>query len=305
MKTKPVSLLLGDSISYEDLNDDMLGRHLDAIAAYGTTKLFSEIAFEVAIEHDLLGQSYHLDTTTLKLFGEYEGYSGASPIPALGYSKDHRADLKQVTLSLTQSSKANIPLWMEALDGNRSDKASFQETVKAIEQFQSRLAQAPDHLFFVVDAAFYTPDKLQKLNHVQWITRVPATYKAAKALLLQPKEAHTWTTLDAGYSIRAITMTEGDLPQRWILVDSEKGRKKALGTFLRQLNKHYEKSAKALWHLCNQVFACQEDALDAITKLNKQFKYHEAHFTIEPIYKYRGKGRPKKRGCTPLCGLSM
>ena len=72
---KPLSRLLEIAIEPESLNDDMLGRHLDAIARYGTTKLFSEIAFEIWQEQKLLGNSYHLDTTTLSLYGDYANYS--------------------------------------------------------------------------------------------------------------------------------------------------------------------------------------------------------------------------------------
>ena len=48
---KPVASLLGKNITSEHLNDDALGRALDAIYDYGTTKLFSELAFEIATEH--------------------------------------------------------------------------------------------------------------------------------------------------------------------------------------------------------------------------------------------------------------
>ena len=47
---KPVSALLGEEISAEHLNDDCLGRCLDEISKYGTTRLFSEVALEIAQE---------------------------------------------------------------------------------------------------------------------------------------------------------------------------------------------------------------------------------------------------------------
>lgn len=86
-------------------------------------------------------------------------------------------------LSLTQGGKANLPLWMEALDGNSSDKASFHETVKKVQQFTKHLQSAPDGLCFVVDAAFYVPEKLAELNDVHWITGVPAQLNEARGIL--------------------------------------------------------------------------------------------------------------------------
>jgi len=50
---KPLDLLLDTEIKADDINDDMLGRHLDKIVRYGTTKLFSEIAMEICLEQDL------------------------------------------------------------------------------------------------------------------------------------------------------------------------------------------------------------------------------------------------------------
>ena len=70
---KAVEFLLGEGITANHINDDALGRALDAIHSYGTTKLFSEIAFEVAHENKLLGKTARLDTTSISLYGEYDG----------------------------------------------------------------------------------------------------------------------------------------------------------------------------------------------------------------------------------------
>ena len=50
-ESKPVERLLGPGIKAEHLHDDTLGDALDAIAAYGPSKLFAEVAFETIIEH--------------------------------------------------------------------------------------------------------------------------------------------------------------------------------------------------------------------------------------------------------------
>ena len=64
--------------------------------------------------------------TVLSLYGSYEQISSdVTPKPLLGYSKDHRADLKQVTLQCVSLGKDALPIWMEALDGNSSDKRSL------------------------------------------------------------------------------------------------------------------------------------------------------------------------------------
>ena len=129
---KPVAQLLSSEVSAEYLNDYCLERCLDKIAAYGVTKLYSEIAFEIAREKGILGQRLHLDSTSFVLHGRYDDVDVPedAPMPTYSYSKANRPDLKQVMLSLTQGGVANIPLWMEALDGNSSDKTSFHPTFR-------------------------------------------------------------------------------------------------------------------------------------------------------------------------------
>lgn len=108
LDNKPVSRLFRPTVKAADFNDDALGRALDRIYAYGTTKLFTEIAFAVGVEKKLLGRCMNIDTTSLSLHGEYDeavtsleaSHKASSPIKIThGYSKDQRFDLKQVILN--------------------------------------------------------------------------------------------------------------------------------------------------------------------------------------------------------------
>lgn len=299
-ENKPMDLLLDGNFDHTDFNDDMLGRNLDAIANYGTTKLFSEIAYEICRDNNLLQGSYRLDSTSLALYGDYEGYEHGMPFPMLGYSKDHRPDLKQITLTMTQVSDANIPIWFEALNGNSSDKKSFQETVKLMKEFQSSLKNMPDNIPFIVDAAFYTPESLAKLNQVTWLTRVPANYKEAKSWLTKTDQELNWTQVDRHNKLYVFEIVHEGIQQRWALVDSEKGRGRAKKTFYKKLEKAYDKQGKKLWHLCNQTFTCEADAEKIVLTFSKQLKYHQLHYQIVPILKHNGRGRPKQ-GCKTVC----
>lgn len=53
-QSKPMQLLLGEDVQARDLNDHALGKALDEIAAYGSTKLFAELAFSIAEREGLL-----------------------------------------------------------------------------------------------------------------------------------------------------------------------------------------------------------------------------------------------------------
>ena len=291
---KPVAQLLGDEITADNLNDDCLGRCLDKIAEYGTTKLYSELAYEVAREQNILGKRMHLDTTSFALQGRYDIESSDDTInPTYGYSKDHRPDLKQVMLSLTQGGEANIPLWMESLDGNSSDQTSFHETVKRIKQFYKEMEKAPEGHCFIVDAAFYVADKLPELDDVSWITRVPAKLKEAKELLSSTLEKKEWETFDRHYRGAIYEKNIYGVKQRWLLVESEHAFIREEKSFYRRINKKAQVLTKILWHLGNKEFKCIDDANSAIKPHLKGLKYHNIDYSINPIEKYIGRGRPK------------
>ena len=69
------------------------------------------------------------------------------------------------------------------------------------------------------------------------------------------------------------------------------------------LGKHIEKErdalTKTLWHLSNQVFKCANDAQMSGLQETKSLKYHHVSWTITPVEKHVGRGRPKK-GATPV-----
>ena len=291
---KPVKELLGADINSAHLNDDCLGRGLDAIAEYGVTKLYSEIAFEVSKEQNIIAKRMHLDTTSFVLYGRYENDAADGPMPAHGYSKANRPDLKQVMLSLTQGGAANIPLWMEALDGNSSDKVNFQDTIRKIQAFNKKLSASSEAACFVVDAAFYTPEKLAELEDVLWITRVPAQLKDARTILAKPNHELAWQIIDDNYRSVEICKKVHGISQRWLLVESKHAAKRELKTFQRRLDKKAESLQKQLWHLGNQVFACEKDAKKAINPILKSLKYHQVDCEVLPVKQYQKKGRPKK-----------
>ena len=155
LEKKPINRLFTKEISPDWFNDDALGRFLDASASYGTTKLFTELSFIIGSEKKLLGRSAHFDTSTLQLYGEYSDNESSSnsdagntkeeiPLPARGYSKSHRHDLKQMVINLATTGKANFPLWMESHSGNASDKKVLPAAALRMQQFCQQLNGIPD-----------------------------------------------------------------------------------------------------------------------------------------------------------------
>lgn len=287
---RPTELLLGEGITPADLHDDCLGTALDVLYENGVTELFYNIASKAlksqGVEHNFV----HLDSTTFSLHGEYDWkYEEENVIKITkGLSKDNAPELNQVVLSMMCSHKSTLPVWIEVLSGNSSDKSSFKESIKMFkEQFEEK--ELP---YFVADSALYSK-KLNELEGVKWVTRVPETIKEAKECI-KSLDRSTMKEFENGYSYTAHTSDYGAFRQRWLLVFSEQAYKKQMHTFEKNLIKIREKKEKELWHLGNTSYACEEDAEKAIKKFIKTLKYHTVEYTLEKTLKYSGKGRPSK-----------
>ena len=173
-ETKPVDRLFSENFNSEQINDDALGRCLDKIYEKGTTSLYAKIAFEIAQEQGLLEKGHRHDSTTLTVYGDYENNANNKGINiTYGHSKDHRPDLKQVTMMLTMTKSNHFPLWMSALHGNASDKKSFQEIDKKVRAFRKQLKLSEDALV-VGDSALYCSELLERSKEdlqFFWLTR--------------------------------------------------------------------------------------------------------------------------------------
>jgi len=93
----PLSLLFREGVKADDFNRFKLGRTLDRCFDYGTELLFSEISLNVCQQEKVETHFNSLDTTSFTLSGDYLAKTDDDTVEIkLGYSKDHRPDLKQV-----------------------------------------------------------------------------------------------------------------------------------------------------------------------------------------------------------------
>jgi transposase len=301
-ESKPVERLLGIDLKAKDITDHALGHALDDIAEYGASKLFAEVAFGIAFDNNLLGLTNHIDTTSLSVHGAYTIEDDPKVIEIThGFSKDHRPDLKQVILSLVVNGPSSLPLWMDPLDGNSSDKVSFHETIKNVEKFRSQI-DLKGHFKWIADSALYTKERLLKNNDYFWVTRVPETITEAKNLVEKPLEDIAWSELENGYRTSRFDSTYGEIRQRWLLVFSEQAYNREKKTVEKKIIREAAKLKQALWHLGNQVFHCEKDAIKALETVRKGYKLHKIAGTVNPISKHAGRGKPKKDATKVLVG---
>lgn len=287
-RTKPVDLLIGEGIEADDLNSDSLGKALDYLHDAGITEVFAKISAHALKQYGIQVRFAHGDTTAFSLHGEYkvdpDEADDEEPQPitiTYGHSKDHRPDLKQAILSL-------IPVYLNALSGNTSDKASLPETAKAyLAQFKAN-EETP---VLVMDSALYSATAIKELADVKWVTRVPATITEAKTLLAETGKAQMTASKREGYFYHEVTSNYGDVAQRWLVVLYEPRREAEGKSLEKQIERERDKLDKALKKLKKQVFNCEEDAQQALGHFNKQWQLHRVSGEIiaqkkQPLGKY-------------------
>ena len=111
------------------LNDDCLGRTLDWLYEQDVTTLFAGIAHQARQRFQVKANRLHVDTTSFSVSGACENDNEHVIAITYGYSRDHRADLKQWMLGLATTHDGDIPIFLRPLDGNSSDKESISAIV--------------------------------------------------------------------------------------------------------------------------------------------------------------------------------
>src|SRR5258708_24331186 len=99
-------------------------------------------------------------------------------------------------LALATTHDGDIPLFLQPLDGNSSDKVSLLAAIQAIQEQLRATDEAAS--VYVADNGVYSEANMRILNQakVKWISRVSETSTNAKTALAQSYE--TWHTSKDG-----------------------------------------------------------------------------------------------------------
>src|SRR5262249_52623031 len=158
--TQPVEHLLGPGITAAMLHDDCLGRTLDGLHDQDPTTLFAGIARQARQRFGIAARQIPVDTTSFAVTGEYDPELEAHTLAVTyGYSRDHRADLKQWKLALATTRAGDVPLFCQALDGNASDKVTLVAAVEALaDQLRTEDEAEAAPPLFVADRGPYSAE---------------------------------------------------------------------------------------------------------------------------------------------------
>jgi transposase len=293
-RNKPVDHLLGAGITAEQLNDDTLGRTLDALYAANPTEVYAPVAANSCLVLGLTSRSAHLDSTSFHVDGRYNAENppeeGVIWITK-GYSRDHRPELNQCMLNLIVESQASIPIHMSTASGNTDDKTGFRTLLQThIDQLQN----VHDFTYLVADSALYVEETISLLaDRVLFISRIPETLSIAKELL-KHVDVNLMHVIDDTYRYQEVCGRYGGVKQRWIIVYSQQAYERDTRTVNRRALKQSEREQKAFVTLCRRPFACREDAQRAWDKFRKTLKYTDVpDLQIREHARYAKRGKPK------------
>jgi transposase len=302
LHNKPVDLLIRPGLTPDDFNDDTLGRCLDDLYACGVTEVFASVASKALSVYGIEHQFVHLDSSSFHLHGQYDVDAPDEEMVSIthGYSRDHRPELKQVVAQLITSHKSSLPVWLEVLSGNSSDKESFAESVKG---YCKHLA-GEKKPYFVMDSAGYSENSLKANPNVLWLMRVPETLAEAKRLVKET-EREQMVELVPGYFGKEVPSEYGGIDQRWLVVFSQAAYERELKTLAKAQAREQEAAEKQWRKVCQPVFNCQEDAVAASKQFNQRWKYHRTTEQVTPITQYAHVGRPATGSQPEVVGYAL
>ncbi len=291
----PVGHLLGSQYVAADFNDDSIGRCLDGLFSYGLNKLFVQLAHHSCKIAGLVELFYHVDTTNFSVEGSYEDEANAVKIRH-GFAKDKRFDLKQVTLGLITSYQTAIPRYMQAFDGNASDKETL---VTLIKNFIKCFEEGESVGIFVSDAGIYSAENInEELQIAEWITRVPETIGEAKRLIEETQSIDLQESkLFEGYRYLALCSTYGGVKQRWFVIESAPLAKAVHKTYTAKAEKQVlsfvQKMEKKKDFLFKNTSEEPTEWVKWIGELQKKYPLVNLQYNLIETSYYCKAGKPK------------
>lgn len=308
-------LLFEEPLHARDLNDDALGRALDRLADVDCKQLLSTVACRAARIEDMNIRTVHADTTSFSMYGQYDSEDCEEKDSLKkrfieivhGYSKDKRADLKQIKFGLLVT-KEGFPLIGDVHSGNQSDGVWNKEILKEFE------VSFLDYwrVVYVADSALVTTENLKTMaaKKMKLISLLPSRYNLAQELRDKAWDLGGWTYQGqisegknaAEYWTQSIDAEFADKTYRFVVVRSSNLDKRKEKKLEAKLKQEYQELQKLQKEVGKDEFKCKPDALSRLKGIldAHQGLHRLTGRVIERTLKKRPPGRPRKDSKTSL-----
>jgi transposase len=115
------------------LNDDRIGRALDAIAPE-LDRIVGSVGAQAISVFGLDTSQLHWDMTSISLYGAYDQADADHPAPRFGHPKDRRPDLKQIQAGPAVTGDGGVPVFHRAYDGGAGEVAQVVGVMTALQK---------------------------------------------------------------------------------------------------------------------------------------------------------------------------
>ncbi len=189
------------------LNDDRIGRALDAIALeldhiVGSVGAQAIAAFGIDVSR------LHWDMTSISLYGAYDQADPEFATPKFGHPKDRRPDLKQVQAGLAASGDGGVPVLHRAFDGGAGEVNQVVGAMTAL-----RKMAGPRKFLLVGDSKLISYGNVRDMiaARVEFIAPASKTYVPARVLAA----LDTDTATEVAYVAERDAGSSADQRGRW------------------------------------------------------------------------------------------
>lgn len=160
-------------------NDERLGEVLDALHIAGLDGIMTQVAIEVIRQFHVSTQYISFDTTSVITAGAYDRVDAHTrlphvappPLPARGYSKEHRGDANQLVFGSFVSQDRGAALCSKAYSGNTADCSVAVDMIGRIREFVAD----PREVCCVADCKSWTGEVLElcQRDGLRLLSRLP------------------------------------------------------------------------------------------------------------------------------------
>jgi transposase len=242
-------------IEADALNDDRIGRALDAIAPELGGIVGSVGARAIAV-FGIEVARLHWDMTSISLYGAYEDPEAGFAQPRWGKPKDRRPDLKQVQTGMAVSGDGGVPVWHRAYDGGAGEVAQVVGAMEALKELAGQrdlllvgdsklisrgnlLAMTKAGVCFIAPAGkSYLP--ATQLRALDPAVATPVDYVAERDQGIPSTQRGSYRVLEGGITLAGKRAGDADLAVRCVFVWSSARAQAAAASRAKKLDRARE-----------------------------------------------------------------
>jgi transposase len=182
------------------LNDDRIGRALDAIAPE-LDHIVGSVGAQAISVFGIDVSRCHWDMTSISLYGAYDQTDTDHPVPKFGHPKDRRPDLKQIQAGLAATGDGGVPIFHRAYDGGAGEVA---QVVGAMTELQKMAG--PRDFLLIGDS------KLVSYNNVSAMVESGVAFIAPASKTYTPAGVLAALDLDSATEVDYVADRDTDRP---------------------------------------------------------------------------------------------